>query len=187
LLTVACDLALRAGRAPGRGTAKVPRTELRISGMAMGLLLLAVVAGTATTGAGPHAGGPGAKRLPFPLADMARTHSGIVIVLAAVVLGLLYLMERHRCPESVRARGRLLLAAMAAQGIVGYTQYFTHLPPLLVGVHILGATVVWSAMYWFVDGLHHHAPESVLLEAHVVSGLGAPELAGEHAPVAVRP
>ena len=31
---------------------------------------------------------------------------------------------------------------MVAQAAVGYTQYFTHLPALLVEVHILGATVL---------------------------------------------
>jgi heme a synthase len=162
LLTVALVLVLRAGRAAGNGTAKVSLAEIRVSRLAVGVLLLAIVAGTATTASGPHAGGPGAKRLPVPLADMARTHSGIVLALGAIVLLLLYLLERSGTPESVRKRGRVLLAAMIAQGLIGYTQYFTHLPPLLVGVHIFGATVVWSAMYWFADGLRHHAPEEVL-------------------------
>jgi cytochrome c oxidase assembly protein subunit 15 len=159
LLTVSLALVLRAGRAQGQGTVKVTARMIALSHMTWGLLLLAVVAGTATTASGPHAGGSGAKRLPVPLADMARTHSGIVLVLGAVVLGLLYLLVRSGAPEVVSSRGRILLAAMVAQGLIGYTQYFTHLPALLVGVHVFGVTVVWSAMYWFVDGLRHHAPE----------------------------
>ncbi|MHB8594146.1 MAG: hypothetical protein ACYDB3_07405, partial [Acidimicrobiales bacterium] len=115
--------------------------------------------GTATTGAGPHAGGPGAKRIPVPLADMARTHSGVVLVLGALMLLLLLLLDRSKAPAPVQDRARLLLAAMAAQGVLGYTQYFTHLPALLVGIHVFGATVVWCAALWFVDGLWHHAPE----------------------------
>ena len=161
LLTVACALVLRAGRAPGRGGAKVTPRELWVTRLAWGLLLLAVVAGTATTAAGPHAGGVGAKRLPVPLADMARTHSGIVLILVAVVLGLLYLLEGGGAPQSVRMRGRAMLAAMAAQGIVGYAQYWSHLPALLVGVHVFGATVVWSAMYWFANELWPHTPEAI--------------------------
>jgi len=165
LLSVACALVFRAGRAQGAGAPKVAPRELLLSRIAWGLLLVAIVAGTATTAAGPHAGGAGAKRLPVPLADMARTHSGIVIATGAVVLGLLYLLERTAAPDSVRIRGRVLLAAMAAQGIVGYTQYFTHLPALLVGVHVFGATVVWCAMYWFVEGLRHYPPETVTQRA----------------------
>jgi cytochrome c oxidase assembly protein subunit 15 len=32
-----------------------------------------------------------------------------------------------------------------AQGLIGFVQYFTHLPVLLVGAHMLGATLVWTA------------------------------------------
>ncbi len=186
LLTVACALALRSGRAPGRGVAKVDSREMWMTRLAWGLLLLAVVAGTATTAAGPHAGGVGAKRLPVPLADMARTHSGIVLTLGALVLGLLYLLERGGAPQSVRRRGRAMLAAMAAQGIVGYTQYWSHLPALLVGVHVFGATVVWSAMYWFADGLWHHAPEAVAVRAGPAPRPAAHELGAEPAEAVMR-
>jgi cytochrome c oxidase assembly protein subunit 15 len=44
---------------------------------------------------------------------------------------------------------------MVLQGAIGYTQYFSHLPALLVGVHVFGATAVWVAMLWFYDGLTH--------------------------------
>jgi cytochrome c oxidase assembly protein subunit 15 len=37
-----------------------------------------------------------------------------------------------------------------AQAAVGWTQYFTGVPALLVGVHILGATLVWAAAWRFV-------------------------------------
>ena len=51
---------------------------------------------------------------------------------------------------------------MVAQGVVGYTQYFTHLPAILVGVHVFGVTVLWTAMLWFYDGLtHHRSPSEV--------------------------
>lgn len=165
LLTVACVLVFKAARAPGRGVAKVAPGLIRASYVALAILALAIVAGTATTASGPHAGGAGAKRLPVPLADMARTHSGIILVLGALVLALLYMFERSAAPESVRIKGRLLLAAMVIQGLIGYTQYFTHLPALLVGIHVFGATVVWSAMCWFVDGLRHHAAETSAVPA----------------------
>ncbi len=80
LLTVAFVLALRAGRpdgaVAGAGVSKVGRRERRLSQAMLGLLAVVVAAGTATTGAGPHAGGPGAKRLPIALEEMARIHSG---------------------------------------------------------------------------------------------------------------
>ena len=53
------------------------------------VLVLAIAAGTATTGAGPHAGGKGAKRIPVPLADMARIHAETVLVLGLMTLAML--------------------------------------------------------------------------------------------------
>ena len=157
LLTDAVVLALRARQEerPWEPVSKVSRRERRVSQALVGLLALAVVAGTATTAAGPHAGGKGAKRLPVALADMARVHSGIVIVLVALTLVLLYLLDRTGAPASVLDRARVLLAVMVLQGAIGYTQYFSHLPALLVGVHVFGATAVWVAMLWFYDGLTH--------------------------------
>jgi heme a synthase len=160
LLTDVVVLGLRAGReslgAPA--IAKVGLGDLRTGRLMVGLLALVLVAGTATTGAGPHAGGKGAQRLPVPLSDMARVHSGLVLVLVATCLVLLYRLERSAAPVSVLVRGRVLLGTMVAQGAIGYAQYFSHLPALLVGVHVFGATAVWSAMLWFYDGLWHRAP-----------------------------
>jgi cytochrome c oxidase assembly protein subunit 15 len=48
---------------------------------------------------------------------------------------------------------------MAAQGLIGYTQYFTHLPAVLVGFHVVGATVVWSVALWFHNSLSSHPPD----------------------------
>lgn len=125
------------------------------------VLVVAIAAGTATTGAGPHAGGAGAKRIGVPLADMARTHSSIVLVLGALTLLELWLVHRSGAPGSTETRGQLLLGVMIAQGLIGYTQYFSHEPALLVGVHVAGAVTVWLAMLWFYDGLSHHPAETV--------------------------
>jgi cytochrome c oxidase assembly protein subunit 15 len=35
---------------------------------------------------------------------------------------------------------------------VGYTQYFTGIPALLVGIHVAGATALWAATIWFALG-----------------------------------
>ena len=203
LLTDAFVLALRAGRPdPARaGTgvtragagpgvlvavSKVGPRERRISQAMVGLLAVVVAAGTATTGAGPHAGGPGAKRLPIALEDMTRIHSGLVLCLVALTLALLYLLDHTGAPSSVLQRARLLLGAMVIQGGIGYTQYFTHLPAVLVGVHVFGATVVWMAMLWFYDSLTHRgADELDEPQKPEERADGAPEVAldGAHASV----
>ena len=159
LLAVAVVLALRAGHAPGRGTTVVTPAARWLGRALVALVFVVLVAGSATTGAGPHAGGVGAKRIPVSLHDMARTHAEIVLTTVVVLLALLVVLWRTDAPPATQDRGRVLLVVMAVQGIVGYTQYFTHLPVLLVGIHVFGSAVVWSAVLWFHAGMTAHPVE----------------------------
>ena len=124
------------------------------------MVVVVLAAGAATTGAGPHAGGKGAKRIPLGLEDMTRIHAEIVIAAVLVLLALLWLLWRTDAPARVQDAGRVLLAVMVAQGIIGYTQFFTHLPAVLVGIHVFGAAMVWSTALWFHHGLADHRPEA---------------------------
>lgn len=175
LLTVSVVLCLRSAHRPGRGTLVVSRRVLHLTRAYLVLLTLAVAAGTATTGAGPHAGGKGAKRVGIGLADMSRAHAEAVWVTAVVLLVILYALWKSDAPARIQESGRVLLGVMVVQGVIGYTQYFTHLPSLLVGIHVVGATAVFSTALWFHHGLSDHLPE-------VVDGtLSPPEAAGDAA------
>ena len=161
LLATSVELCLRANHGPGRGTLAVAPRVLRLTRTFLVLLTVAVVAGTATTGAGPHAGGKGAKRVPVGLADMSRIHGEAVLVTGALLLILLWTLWRTDAPARIQESGRILLGAMVVQGVIGYTQYFTHLPSVLVGIHVVGATVVFSTALWFHHGLSDHRSEVV--------------------------
>lgn len=188
LMTLATVLALRARQPGGRGRLRVDRHVLVLSRVLLGVLGLAVAAGAATTGAGPHAGAPphdgqpGAKRIPVPLDDMVRTHSSIALVAGVLVLGLLYLLARTNASASVVGRAQVLLAVLACQGVIGYTQFFTHLPAALVAVHVAGATAVVVIAVWWHDGLSSHAAKpGSAVNAPVTTTVGpsvAPAVAG---------
>jgi cytochrome c oxidase assembly protein subunit 15 len=96
-----------------------------------------VFTGTIVTASGPHAGDLSAKRLGFHIEEVARAHGIAVIVLGSLAL-LLWSRTRSRAAQ-------VLIVVIAAQAGVGYTQYFTGVPALLVGVHIVGAISVWCA------------------------------------------
>jgi cytochrome c oxidase assembly protein subunit 15 len=160
LVAVAVVLTLRSGHAAGRGRPLVGSAPMRLTQIFMGLVVVALVAGTATTGTGPHAGGPGAKRIPLGLSDMTRIHAEIALGAAAFLLVVLLVLWRSNAPGAIQDRGRILLLVMVAQGIVGYSQYFTHLPAVLVGIHVFGATTVWAATLWFHHGLSDHDAET---------------------------
>jgi heme a synthase len=47
----------------------------------------------------------------------------------------------------------VLLLVTVAQAGIGYAQYLSGIPALLVGFHLAGATTVWAAVIWFYLGL----------------------------------
>jgi cytochrome c oxidase assembly protein subunit 15 len=159
LLGVAVILTLRADHAAGRGTVVVAPAALWLTRVLLGLIVVVLAAGTATTGAGPHAGGKGAKRVPIGLEDMSRIHAEIVLSAGLLLLVLLWVLWKTNAPAHVQDSGRILLAVMVVQGIIGYTQFFTHLPAVLVGIHVLGASTVWATALWFHHGLSDHRAE----------------------------
>ena len=60
---------------------------------------------------------------------------------------MVWLLRRDRAPRNVQtARSRCCSSCCVAQAGVGYVQYFNDIPAVLVGVHIAGATAVWSAV-----------------------------------------
>jgi cytochrome c oxidase assembly protein subunit 15 len=141
----------------------VPRPLIRLYYGLLALLALVIGAGTATTGSGPHAGDASgqqvAKRLPIALRDMAELHSSLALLLIGVTLGLVVALHMGDVPERVRRSARILMGVMVAQAAVGYTQYFTHVPAVLVEVHIIGATaLVIGAVQTFLT-CTYHAPE----------------------------
>jgi cytochrome c oxidase assembly protein subunit 15 len=104
-----------------------------------------ITAGTAVTGAGPHAGDPsaGVRRIPVAFRDVAELHSTLALFLIGMTLATLFALHAARAPLRVQKRGQWLLEVMVVQATIGFTQYFLHDNPLVVGIHMAGATAVW--------------------------------------------
>jgi cytochrome c oxidase assembly protein subunit 15 len=123
------------------------RRDLRVTAAALVAvtgLMLAV--GTVVTGTGPLAGDAGVARYHLPLEGVTQLHADIGWLLTglsvALVLGLRF---SGAPPRAVRA-GWVVLAAIGTQGVIGYIQYFNHLPAGLVWVHVTGSVLVWIAV-----------------------------------------
>jgi cytochrome c oxidase assembly protein subunit 15 len=164
---------------PGSAHLLVPRVLIRLYYGVLALLTLVIAAGTATTGSGPHAGDSSgqqvAKRIPVALRDMAELHSSLALLLVGVTLGLVVALHAAGVPERVRRSARILMVVMVAQAAVGYTQYFTHLPALLVEVHLLGATAIVIGTVQTFLACTYHAPEVVAAPpVHDPSAAGVP-------------
>lgn len=128
----------------------------------VGLAVVVIGTGTLVTGSGPHSGRSEAeagasvaeqvaaasevRRLPIAVHDAARIHGTAMIAFLAVTIWVLVQVRRHGAVESVQRAATGLLTVLLLQGALGYTQYFTGVPPLLVGLHVLGASMVWVAV-----------------------------------------
>jgi cytochrome c oxidase assembly protein subunit 15 len=74
----------------------------------------------------------------------------LVIALLGVAISLLIAIsvgESEPVKEQLGRRVRIFLVAAIAQGGIGYLQYFTGLPELVVALHILGSVLVWLAAW----------------------------------------
>jgi cytochrome c oxidase assembly protein subunit 15 len=155
ILIAAVALAWRATHEPGVR----PRSHDRLSVWSVrGLLPLAgltIVAGTAATAAGPHAGGsPGQRihRLTFEgkntLEWVVNQHATIAAVFGVAVIGVWFL-RRHRGASAAELEPLTALGVLlAAQGLVGSVQYELKLPSDMVWVHVTLATITWLVVLW---------------------------------------
>ncbi len=112
--------------------------------------ILVIAAGTIVTGSGPHAGDSAAERFNLDARTMSWIHADLVIALLGITLALLIAINLGEVSETKIELGRsvqLFLLVALAQGALGYIQYFTGLPELIVGFHIFGAIIVWLSAW----------------------------------------
>jgi cytochrome c oxidase assembly protein subunit 15 len=101
--------------------------------------------GTVVTGSGPHAGDAQARRTGLDPLEVSQLHADLVFLLLGLSVALWFALRAVDAPRPARRAAGWLLGAELAQGAIGFVQYFTDLPPLAVGLHMLGACLVWLA------------------------------------------
>jgi heme a synthase len=104
--------------------------------------------GTVVTGSGPHAGDAHSARNGLSPLQMSQLHADLVFLFVGLTLGLLFAVLAGGYPRATRNAVVLLLVVEVAQGAVGFVQYFTDLPVVLVGFHMLGAALVSATVTW---------------------------------------
>jgi cytochrome c oxidase assembly protein subunit 15 len=117
----------------------------RLTRVVMLIGVVVLVMGTVVTGSGPHSGSDEeevAERLPFLVRDVTRLHSITALLLLAAVGYVLWLANQRGLAD-VRRAALLVTGLVVAQGVIGYWQYFTGVPVLLVGIHVTLASIAW--------------------------------------------
>ena len=144
---------------PTPATPVVGRVLVRLALLQLRTLSLVTVLGTVVTGAGPHAGGAGAKRVPIAFRDIAEAHSTVALFLIGLTVASQFAFHQAKAPEVVLRRGRLFMEVMVLQGALGYLQYFLHDSAWVVEFHLAGVTSLWIAGIGFYLSLHRHAAQ----------------------------
>ena len=76
-------------------------------------------------------------------------HADLVIALCGAILSLYLLLKLAPISSSPEARNdhlklvKTFIILILIQGSIGYIQYFTGVPIILVGLHLLGLSLVW--------------------------------------------
>ncbi len=139
-LSVVLIRRLDEGEGPARLLVPSGAAWLARAAFAAGWVVLYI--GTVVTGSGPHAGDLDSPRNGLDPRLLSQLHADAVFLLLGLTIAAALVL---------RSRAALvLLAVVLAQGLVGFVQYATDLPVVLVAVHLLGAALVSAALAWLV-------------------------------------
>ena len=123
--------------APTKTVSLLSKTHIAVS-------FIVLILGTIVTGSGPHAGDEKAQRFGFDIRSVAILHADAVIFLMGLTIALLVAAS---VTHSTKKAIYIFFGISLAQGGVGYAQYLTGIPELLVAIHLAGATIFWIAAW----------------------------------------
>jgi cytochrome c oxidase assembly protein subunit 15 len=141
-----------AATAAGSPAAPPTRTDVRVlAGVLTAVTALMLAAGTVVTGTGPLAGTTidshghrtTVPRFHFSLESVTQLHADIGWFIGALTVALVIGLRFAGGSRRTVRLGWMVLVGLGMQGVIGYVQYFNHLPAGLVWVHVGMAVIVW--------------------------------------------
>lgn len=135
----------------------VPKPLRQLTVLSAAALSAVLVTGTLVTGAGPHAGDKSidqpVPRLQVEITTLVHAHSSLLVAYLSLLVALGFGLLAARAPKTVLQRLGVLVALVAAQGVLGAVQFFTGVPAVLVAFHVAGAgactaatAALWASM-----------------------------------------
>jgi cytochrome c oxidase assembly protein subunit 15 len=145
-----------AGSTPRSGSRLLP---LAWTTYAAGWVVLYL--GTVVTGSGPHAGDLDVPRNGLDPLQLSQLHADAVFLFIGLSVGLALALRATGAPRPAVRSATALVAVELAQGLIGFVQYFTDLPVLLVAAHLLGAAILTAVMTRVVIVVREPTPSDV--------------------------
>lgn len=158
MISLAVVLLVRIGEpdTAARRTVPVPMRGLIWMIVAVGWAVFYL--GTVVTGSGPYAGDAEAPRTGLDPRLVSQLHVDGVMLMLGLTVAVVFALRAVPAPQRARDAALLLLLVELGQGLIGFVQYFTGLPVVLVSFHLLGATLTAAAMTWLVLSTRERLP-----------------------------
>ncbi len=153
LVSFSAYLLYRASEGDGPPAALV-RPEIRtVAWVVAALGALVLTLGTVVTGSGPHSGDASTPRFGLDPRTISWLHADSVMLFVGLVVAVLLAVQLTAKNPRPRRVWHSVFGITVLQGLVGYTQYLTGLPEVLVLVHMLGASLLAVALTYGVLSL----------------------------------
>ena len=168
VLVAVATFAYAVRSAPLSDSYRVPLLVRRLAFGTCAVGAVVLVLGTLVTGSGPHSGDAQAPaRFGLDPRAISWLHADTVMLFVGLVVATWVAVRLTADHQSASRAWTATLLVTLGQGVVGYTQYFTSLPAVLVLVHMLGAVLLVVALtYGMVmlrrplgPGLSHGGPQ----------------------------
>jgi cytochrome c oxidase assembly protein subunit 15 len=158
MVGLAVALLRRVGEGDGPPRPVVPQGTVWLTRAVFVVGWAVLYVGTVVTGSGPHAGDVDAPRNGLDPRALSQLHADVVFLLLGLAVATVLVTRTPGTPVRVRRAAGVLLAVLLAQGLVGFVQYATDLPVVLVGLHLLGAAVVSASTTWLLLSVRDRDP-----------------------------
>jgi len=158
IVGAAVVLYTRCGEGTAPPTALVRRDLRLVSAALVAVTAVMLAAGTVVTGTGPLAGNAAAPRYKLPLEGVTQLHADIGWLMTGLAVALVLGLRVSGAPPRAMRAAWIMIAALGLQGLIGYVQYFNHLPAGLVWCHVTGAVLVWIAVLRLFFSLRDRGP-----------------------------
>ena len=153
LVSLSAYLLYRVGEGDDVPVALV-RPEIRsVAWVTAGLGAVILILGTVVTGSGPHSGDAATPRFGFDPRTISWLHADTVMLFAGLVVAVLLAVHLTASDPRPRKVWHAVLGVTVLQGLIGYAQYLTGLPEVLVLVHMLGASLLTVSLTYGVLSL----------------------------------
>jgi cytochrome c oxidase assembly protein subunit 15 len=163
IVAAAVTLYARCGEGTDPPTGLVRRDLRLLSAALVAVTAVMLAAGTVVTGTGPLAGNAAAPRYKLPLEGVTQLHADIGWLMTGLAVALVLGLRVSGAPPRAMRAAWIMIAALGLQGVVGYVQYFNHLPAGLVWFHVTGAVLVWIAVLRLFFALRDRGPVNTAL------------------------